>query len=92
MVNTNDQAEIQGVEMTIGSQKLKLYNAYCPQDKELSLEYMEIPDDQFLIVGDFNSHTEAWGYVESERRGEEVEDWQLDPPYIFLQKMANNKI
>ena len=27
VVNTNDEAEIQGVEMTIGSQKLKLYNA-----------------------------------------------------------------
>ena len=84
VVNTNDEAEIQGVEMTIGSQKLKLYNAYCPQDKELSLEYMEIPDDQCLIVGDFNSHSEAWGYAESDRRGDEVEDWQVDHRLILL--------
>ena len=45
---------------------------------------MDIPDDQCLIVGDFNSHSEAWGYAESDRRGDEVEDWQLDHRLILL--------
>ena len=45
---------------------------------------MEIPDSKCLVVGDFNSHSEAWGYKESDQRGDEVEDWQIDNRMLLL--------
>ncbi|GFR91032.1 RNA-directed DNA polymerase from mobile element jockey-like [Elysia marginata] len=30
------------------------------------------------ILGDFNSHSQSWGYDEMDHRGEEVENWQID--------------
>ena len=46
------------------------------------------------MVGDFNSHSQSWGYDHSDARGEELEDWQDehrlqlvndpdDPPTFF---------
>ena len=37
-----------------------------------------------IILGDFNSHSEARGYEEADRRGEEVEDWQVDNGLVLL--------
>ena len=59
-------------------QQLQIYNVYCPPDKDLSLDLMQLQDSKCLILGDFNSHSEAWGYDEADKRGEEVEDWQVD--------------
>nr|KAG5696480.1 hypothetical protein BaRGS_016519 [Batillaria attramentaria] len=35
-------------------------------------------DNNCVVVGDFNIHSERWGYEETDRRGEEVEDWEID--------------
>lgn len=83
-INTNDQAEIHGVNIKVDNRQLKIINVYCPQDKELSLDHMIISEELSLIVGDFNSHSEAWGYPESDRRGEEVEDWQIEKNLLLL--------
>ena len=32
----------------------------------------------------FNSPSEAWGYKEAYRRGEEVENWQVDNGHVLL--------
>lgn len=84
VVNTANQSEIHGVTVSIDNMQLRIFNAYCPQDKELSLESMEILDNQCLIVGDFNSHSETWGYQEADKRGEEVEDWQIEHNLILV--------
>ena len=77
-VDTNHQAEIHGVKITIDKTIITIYNLYCPADKDLSLQLLEVPTENCLIVGDFNSHSTCWGYDETDRRGEEVEDWQID--------------
>ena len=83
-IDTNDQAEIHGVDIKVDNQQMRIFNVYCPPAKELSLDLMDIPEDQCLIVGDFNSHSEAWGYAEADRRGEEVEDWQIEKNLLLL--------
>ena len=45
---------------------------------------MNIPSENCLIIGDFNSHSTTWGYHENDNRGNEVEDWQLDNTLILL--------
>ena len=52
----NRQAEIHSVVAKVGETDLNIYNLYCPDNKDLSLRYMNITDENCLIVGNFNSH------------------------------------
>ena len=61
-VDTNHQAEIQGVRVTVDGSDITIFNLYCPPDKELSLQFLDIPSEDCLVVGDFNSHSPSWGY------------------------------
>ena len=36
---------------------------------------MDIDQEQGIVVGDFNAHSQSWGYDSLDSRGEEVEDW-----------------
>ena len=63
---------------------LHLVNYYCPNDKPLSLNSIEVPDSNVLVVGDFNSHSQSWGYDHADSRGEEVEEWQDDNNLILI--------
>ena len=83
-VETNQQAEIHGVNITVDNSVLTIYNLYCPQDKDLSLRNMDLPTENCMVVGDFNSHSTCWGYKETDRRGDEVEDWQIDSNILLL--------
>ena len=84
IVDTENQAEIQGIQVIMGNQTLKIFNEYCPVDRSLSLGKIEIGETSCIVVGDFNSHSEAWGYSKSDRRGEEVEDWQIDKRLLLI--------
>ena len=83
-VDTNQQAEIHGVKITLENTAIIIYNIYCPSDKELSLQCLDIPSENCLVVGDLNSHSTCWGYKETDSRGEEVENWQIDSKTILL--------
>ena len=71
-------AEYQKIRVKLNDTELQILNFYCPNDRPLSLDTIEVPDSNFLAVGDFNSHSQSWGYDHMDRRGEEVEDWQDD--------------
>ena len=45
---------------------------------------MQLHDSKFIILGYFNSHSEAWGCEEPDKRGGEVEDWQADNGLALL--------
>ena len=83
-VSTNNQAEIHGVSIIINEKQYKIFNIYCPPDRDLSLHLIHPQESRGIILGDFNSHSEAWGYEEADRRGEEVEDWQVDNGLVLL--------
>ncbi|GFS06344.1 hypothetical protein ElyMa_001220600 [Elysia marginata] len=76
--DTNENAEINGIRIAFKNRELLVYNFYCPANKQLSLDSIDIPDAGCLILGDFNSHSQSWGYDDMYHRGEEVEDWQID--------------
>ena len=40
----------------------------------------------YLVVGDFNSHSQSWGYDHIDKRGEEVENWQDDHKLNLINK------
>ena len=59
-------------------------NFYCPNDKPLSLDTISTEVSNFIIVGDFNSHSQSWGYQHMDRRGEEVENWQDENRLLLI--------
>ena len=83
-VDTNQQAEIHGVKITVDNSTINILNLYCPPDKDLSLQHIHVPSQNCLAVGDFNSHSTSWGYGETDRRGDEVEDWQIENNMLLL--------
>ena len=83
-LNTNDHSEIQEANIIYNNTQIKIFNVYCPPDKDLNLHVMSIPEERCLILGDFNSHSEMWGYDQADKRGEEVEDWQIDNKIALL--------
>ena len=83
-VDTNQQAEIYGVKITVDNSAINIFNLYCPPDKDLSLQHIQVPSQNCLAVGHFNSHSTPWGYGETDRRGDEVEDWQIESNMLLL--------
>ena len=67
-----------GIELQCREEKLRVFSYYCPKDKPLSLEQMAVTRTACIVAGDFNSHSERWGYSATNARGNEVEDWELD--------------
>lgn len=67
IVNTNNQSKIHGVTVKIEHEQVTIFNVYSPQDRDLTLDAMELLDCQCLIIGDFNSHLEVWGYEDADR-------------------------
>ena len=39
-----------------------------------------------IVCGDFNSHSQSWGYDHMDKRGEELENWQDDKGLLLLNK------
>ena len=75
--NHRDGAEYHVLKIKTKTSELTLVNYYCPNNRPLSLQSVEISDRNFIIVGDFNSHSQSWGYDQADSRGDEVEDWQM---------------
>ena len=67
-VGTNNQAEIHRVNIIVNDKQHKIFNVYSPPDRDLSRDLMQLQDSKCIILGDFNSHSEAWGYEEAEER------------------------
>ena len=69
-VDTNQQAEIHGVKITVDNSAVSILNLYCPADKDLSLQNINVPSQNCLAVGNFNSHSTSWGSGETDQRGD----------------------
>ncbi|XP_041365595.1 uncharacterized protein LOC121380709 [Gigantopelta aegis] len=43
------------------------------------------PDEEnWIIVGDFNSHSPSWGYKSLDSKGEEIEEWMISNNLILI--------
>ena len=61
-------------------------NLYSPNDKALSLNALPAVEDHYVVVGDFNSHSQSWGYDHIDKREVEVENWQDDHKLYLINK------
>ena len=78
------EAEYLHLKITTGEGILDVVNFYCPNDKNLSLDTIDVPDSNFLIAGDFNCRSQSWGYDSMDTRGKDVEEWQDENKLILV--------
>ncbi|KAH3897013.1 hypothetical protein DPMN_021197 [Dreissena polymorpha] len=63
-----DDSEFQDLSPGKNDFNLKLVNLYSPNDKALFLDSIPTEESNYLIVvGDFNSHSQRWGYDHMDR-------------------------
>ena len=79
-----ENAEYQMIRAKLNDTELHILNFYCPNDRSLSLDTINVPNSSFLAIGDYNSHSQSWGYSQMDHRGEEVEDWQDEHKLILI--------
>ncbi|XP_053381999.1 uncharacterized protein LOC128549389 [Mercenaria mercenaria] len=79
-----DDTEYQVLRLKLKDVELNVVNLYSPNDKPLSTDTIPVQDSNFLVIGDFNSHSQSWGYDHIDRRGEEVESWQDDHNLLLI--------
>ena len=76
--SSNDGAEQHTITVNILKRYILFVNYYCPNNVNLVLHNIYVRDSNFIIMGDFNSHSQSWGYDRTDARGEEIEAWQED--------------
>ena len=62
-------AENQTMIIQTTNRNLTLVNYYCPNNVNLNIQNINVKSENFIIVGDFNSHSQSWGYNHIDNRG-----------------------
>lgn len=75
-LNTDLEAIV--VLVTLPNTKLTICNIYMPNSRDFSLQDIEHIIQQlpfsFILVGDFNSHSETWGSYKLDHRGKIIDE------------------
>ena len=58
--SSNDGAEQHTVTVNTLKRYILLVNYYCPNNVNLALHNIHVRDSNFIIIGDFNSHSQSW--------------------------------
>ena len=66
--------------------QLTIVNIYSSRDLPIQLNDILLSEENWIIVGDFNSHSPSWGYKDIDARGEEVESFIINNNLILLNK------
>ena len=82
--NSAGESQSISIEFNMGEEKWTIHNIYCPQDKTIAINKLEIPSENCLVIGDFNARSERWGYPDTNNRGMEIEEWEIDNNMILL--------
>ena len=79
-----EEAEYIHLKVTFKDNAIDLVNYYCPNDKMLALNTIQVSANNFMVIGDFNSQSQSWGYNTLDKRGEELEDWQDENSLLLV--------
>jgi len=74
----NTDIEAIAVTITLPHTNITICNVYIPNQKEFTLSDIEhivhLLPNPYIIVGDFNSHSETWGSYKTNHRGNIIEE------------------
>ena len=91
-----EDTEYINVCLRISENDFTICNIYSPPNKDIHLNNIKPSQKNWIIVGDFNSHSPSWGYTDLNAKGEDVEDFitanrlvilnQPDDPHSFYSR------
>ena len=82
--SSNDGEEQHTITVNTIKRDILLVNYYCPNNVNLVLHNIHVRNSNFIIMGDFNSHSQSMGYDHIDAQGEEIEAWQDDNNITFI--------
>ena len=71
------------VKLILPDRNLTICNLYSPPNKEINLHILQPNSEDWMIVGDFNSHATGWGYPSLDAKGE-VEHWIVKNRLVLI--------
>ena len=74
------------IKAFLQEEELHISNCYSSPSRKLHLHTLHLFAENHLITGDFNGHSPAWGYDNTDPRGEEIQDWMMDNQLILINK------
>jgi ribonuclease HI/uncharacterized protein YaaR (DUF327 family) len=83
---TTGEIEFITTKLFLQGEELLITNCYSPSTSRLDLNTIQLAEERHLIVGDFNGHSPAWGYQDTDSRGEQLQDWMIDNQLILINK------
>ena len=72
------------VKLILPDRNLTICNLYSPPNKAVNLQILQPNSKDWMIVGDFNSHSPSWGYPSLDAKGEEVEHWIVSNHLVLI--------
>jgi len=81
---SNGETEHITIKVFLPDEGLTVTNCYSPPTSKLHLQTFEQPAEKHLFVGDLNCHSPAWGYPNTDAKGEELQDWMIDNKLILI--------
>ena len=70
----DEDTKVLGIKLMFEGNPLSIYDLYSPPPKMLRLHAIQPEGERWIIMGDFNSHSPSWGYLDLHLKGDEVED------------------
>jgi hypothetical protein len=87
-INLNTDIDAIAVTITLPHINITICNMYIPNQKEFTLSDIEhiihLFPNPFIIVGDFNSHSETWRSYKTDSRGKIIEELLTNYLIIIL--------
>ena len=72
------------VKLILPDRTLTICNLYSPPGKMIQLHDINPTHENFIICGDFNSHSPSWGYQDLDAKGDVVEDWIINNQIVLI--------
>ena len=72
------------VKLILPDRNLTMCNLYSPPNKAINLQILQPNSEDWMVVGDFNSHSPSWGYPNLDAKGEEVEHWIVSNRLVLI--------
>ena len=82
----DEDTKILGIKVMFEGNPLSIYNLYSPPPKAPHLHVIQLEEERWIIMGDFNSHSPSWGYPDLDPKGDEVEDWIITSQMVLINR------
>lgn len=84
--SADEEPEFITIKLFLQQEELLITNCYSPPTSRLNLHKIQLATENHVIAGDFNGHSPAWGYNNTDSRGEDIQDWMMDNELVLINK------